>query len=348
MSEHLPPILRYLDSSVNGIMRVDRWRLVPAEVRERLERAALFTSHCTAQAICPQCWRACLVDLEQPVTDSRAVFTALCEEDEVPVSVVRVPREQATVWMPHWAGWTDRLRRACQAYGVTRELITERLWVIGRVRHRQGTGSSPVYLARGIWWPHDQRVYQYLASPERETDAIVLQMAEPSPSLPRTETLPCRLYALEDCLWIDDEGRLIIDIADVIASPISAPSPPSAAESPVKYQLVVHPDALTVESGGKYVKLTGKVFAVFHALCRLHQQSNDTWRPQNRIAEEVYTRDEMPDNVRQAINGRIKTIRDALVEAGCIFPEDRATFIEADNSGRGFRINKRLVAVDIR
>ncbi|MHB9023443.1 MAG: hypothetical protein ACYC7E_04630 [Armatimonadota bacterium] len=347
MGEHLPQLLRYLDSTADGVIRIDRWRVLPNDVRERLEQAALFTSRCTSLAVCDQCWRACLVELEQSITEPRDIFTAYCEDDDTPISVVRVKREQAMIRTPQWATVTDRLRRAYQAYGLARELIAGRLWHIGRVREPHGSASFPVYLARGIWWPHDRTVYQYLASPEREANAIVFQFAEPVPPVALPTALSLRLLSLEDCLTIDAEGHLIIDIAGLVTS-TERESPGLAVDSsPPKYRLILRPDALAVDIGGKCARLTSKVFAVLHALCRFHQQAKDTWRPQNRIAEEVYAKDSMPDNVRQAITGRIKIIRDALVNAGCILPEDRDTFIEAESSGGGYRINKLLVTVDI-
>ena len=77
--------------------------------------------------------RTIALDLEQAITEERASYTALCEDEDEPVSQVTVRRERAMIWQPNWRVLTDRLRRLLAAYNLARECIPGRLWQLGRV-----------------------------------------------------------------------------------------------------------------------------------------------------------------------------------------------------------------------
>jgi|GEM_PF-3710292 len=342
-----PSILQYLDSSEDGVVRIDRWRAWPAEVRERLEGAALFTPHLSSCAVCDQCWRACTVELEQSVTEERASYTALCDDEDEPVSQVTLHRERAMIWQPNWRMLTDRLRRLLAAYGMARECIPGRLWQLGRVRHPQGTGSVLCYLARGVWWTHDRRVFHYLTAPEREHDAIVLRFSDPIPPVPLPAPLPLRNYPLDSYLTCDAQGRFDLALDDLGVFTDAPATAVSASVPRPHYRLRVLMDACAIDVNDRRANLTHVEFQVMLALARCSLQSAEAWRSQLRLAEEAYRDRPQPEHFKQAINGRVKSIRDKLVAAGGLLPEDRAALIEADASGHGYRINRRLAMVEI-
>lgn len=337
----LRAVLEHCDRNEPPLFRVAQWEQWPEAARTDFLTVGLLRHVPVRFPIqCPYCGRCCPVDPFEPIDHPGATFTAMCDDDEMALSTVDIPRHYAQAWEPDWPVFIRRMHSALHSQLGIAPIFPTRLWQLGRIN--TPTGMRKIFIARGLWWPHDTRPYEWLAQPDR-TGAIVLTFADPPPhvtALGRLEHLT--RIPLTDCLQIVD-GQLTIaldglgEFSEVPPQALSLPRREVAYPIRVQAgsrQLVIHDIALT---------FSRRIFDVISALARLHVRLPGVWRSHLEIAEEAYGEDLYPDGFEQVIIDKIKAVRDRCVKAGAVAADHKFQFIETRDGE--YRFDPKLVSM---
>lgn len=340
-ADALRTVLEQCDRSDPPVIRLGQWAQWPEAARTDFLAVGLLRHIPVRFPIpCPHCGRRCPVDPFEPISHPGATFTALCGDAEMAVASVDIPRQYAQAWEPDWPTFIGRVRGALRPQMGTADIFPLRLWQLGRLP--TPTGARKLFLARGLWWPHDTRPAEWLAHADH-AGVIVLTLADPPPHVsPSARLVHLTQIPLTDCLMIVD-GHVSITLDGLGEFAELPPQAVSLPQREVAYPIRVQTGSRQLVIHDIAMPFSPRIFDVIAALARLHDRAPGVWQSYLAIAEEAYGKDRYPGEFAQVVIDKIKAVRDKCIKTGAVASEHKLKFIETGDGE--YRFNPHLVTI---
>jgi len=296
---------------------VERW---PREHLAALRSSGMLKqSDYATSTTCPGCERRCLAEVEFLDTGHGVPPRAyvVCEERD-DIGRVAIPLERLRQWKVDLGALAEIVAEELGAEGNVEERVLGRLWSLGKVVAREGSGD--VFLARGVGWSDAREVFDQRTALRGSTVSVVLTLGEARADgafNERTHVLPlCRMLNLDhDGLKLDMQAitETICDYWSTEA--LSRPKTLLAREAVLLVDVAGH----QVYFRGVSLSPPPRAFQVLVLLAQQAAGGDEGWVKRETIYAMLWPGEDLKMMIyRRQIDDTIKELRRALdaVEAG--------------------------------